>query len=391
MKTIQLCKPGVELTCKEHYEQIDEILASGRLTEGKWVQAFEKIVAGQTGADYVVTAPNATAALTIVFRMLKHSVGHYRDEVIMPAFTFSASLVAVLAAGFTPRFVDVLEDGTIDPKAVLEAASSQTAAVLAVDTFGLPCHIDELREVQQQMIKFSPIIVDSAQAFGATYKGKPWGNQGDIHVFSFAPSKVVTCGEGGAITFSKLDGNEDEAEAFNYLMRCCKNYGFHDKDRSDLVTAGHNGRLPELSAFIGCHSGWGWENEHCHRQHVCHFYYDSLDEFQFMPIHRDESDEDVLTYSSLCYCVVRVKNRDQLQNELADHKIESKPYFSPLLTSMSCFKGTSHLEYPYREGGYLNNSRDLAKQCLAIPCHSHLTDDDLTRVCAVIREYGEPV
>lgn len=392
METIQLCKPSVELTCKESYEQIDEILASGRLTEGKWVQAFEKIVARQTGADYVVTAPNGTAALTIVFRTLRHSVGPYRDEVIMPAFTFSASLVAVLAAGFTPRFVDVLEDGTIDPEAVLEAAGSQTAAILAVDTFGLPCHMDELRAVQQKMCKFSPIIVDSAQAFGAVYKGKPWGSQGDVHVFSFAPSKVVTCGEGGAITFSKLEGNEDEAEAFDYLMRSCKNYGFHDKDRKDLVIAGHNGRLPELSAFIGCQSGgWGLEKEQTHRQHVCHCYYGSLDEFQFMPIHRDDTeDQHEPTYSSLCYCVIRVKNRDYLQQELADHKIESKPYFSPLLTSMSCFRGTSHLEYPYREGGYLNNSRDLAKECLAIPCHSHLSDDDLARVCSVIREYGEP-
>ncbi len=213
--------------------RVVEVLRAGRYILGPEVQVFEREFADYLGVRHVVGVANGTDAITIALRAMGIEPG---DEVIVPSLTFYASAEAVASAGARPVFCDI-DPGTrnVSLATVRAAVTPRTKAVLAVDLFGCPAPIPELRELGL------PVLEDAAQAAGATLDGVRAGALGDAATFSFYPSKNLGCfGDGGAIA------TDDDAVA--ELARALRFHGSRDKQSFQYV--GYNSRLDEVQAAI---------------------------------------------------------------------------------------------------------------------------------------------
>jgi dTDP-4-amino-4,6-dideoxygalactose transaminase len=213
--------------------RITEVVQRGRYILGPEVDAFEREFASYLGVRHVVGVANGTDAITIGLRALGVGPG---DEVVLPSLTFYATAEAAVNAGAQPVFCDV-DHGTrnVTADTVRAALTPRTKAVVAVDLFGCPAPVTELRDFGL------PVLEDAAQAAGATWRGRRAGSLGDAATFSFYPSKNLACfGDGGAIATS----DDEVAE----LARTLRFHGSRDKRTFEYV--GYNSRLDELQAAI---------------------------------------------------------------------------------------------------------------------------------------------
>jgi len=225
---------------REERDAVDDVLSTGRLTDashegGKYVRAFEGKVKSLLGVKHVVAVNSGTAALHSVLLALGVKPG---DEVAIPSFTFVATANVVLACGAKPVFVDVKSDYNMDPSSLRKAMSPRTKVVMPVHLYGYPADMDEIREIASA--RSAAVVEDAAESMGATYKGTQTGKLSDAGCFSMYATKVVTSGEGGAIST-----DDDE---FAETVRLVRNHGMvHGYDTRHL---GLNYRLPELNAAI---------------------------------------------------------------------------------------------------------------------------------------------
>jgi dTDP-4-amino-4,6-dideoxygalactose transaminase len=214
-------------------ERMAEVLRHGRFVLGPEVDAFEREFASYLGVRHVVGVANGTDAITIALRAMGVRPG---DHVVAPAFTFYATAEAVVNAGARPVFCDI-DPGTrnVSVDTVRAAVTTATTAVVAVDLFGCPAPVPELRSLGL------PVLEDAAQAAGASWGGHRTGSLGDAATFSFYPSKNLGCfGDGGAIA------TDDDGIA--ELARALRFHGSRDKQTFEYV--GYNSRLDELQAAI---------------------------------------------------------------------------------------------------------------------------------------------
>jgi perosamine synthetase len=173
-----------------------EVLRSGRLSLGPMIDRFESLVAERVGAPYAAAVSSGTAGLHLLCRGAGLGPG---DEAITSPFSFVASANCFLLEGAAPVFADVDERTlNLDPAAVEAAITERTKAIVAVDIFGRPCELDELRALADR--HGLALIDDACEALGAEYKGAPLGSQGVAAVFAFYPNKQVATGEGGVVT-----------------------------------------------------------------------------------------------------------------------------------------------------------------------------------------------
>jgi dTDP-4-amino-4,6-dideoxygalactose transaminase len=214
-------------------ERVAAVLDAGVFVLGPEVQAFERELADYLGARHVVGVANGTDAITIALRALGVQPG---DEVVVPSFTFYASVEAVVTAGARPVFCDVdPQTRNVTPESVKAALTPRTRAIVPVDLFGCPAPVTELREFGV------PVLEDAAQAIGASIGGRRAGALGDAATLSFYPSKNLGAfGDGGAI----VTDDDDVAE----LARALRFHGSRDKLQFDYV--GYNSRLDEVQAAI---------------------------------------------------------------------------------------------------------------------------------------------
>jgi dTDP-4-amino-4,6-dideoxygalactose transaminase len=213
--------------------RIAEVMARGVFILGPEVAAFEQELAAYLGVRHVVGVGNGTDAITIALRALGIRPG---DEVVVPSLTFYATAEAAATAGATPVFCDV-DPATrnITPDTVRAVLTSRTKAIVAVDLFGCPAPVPELRELGL------PVLEDAAQAAGASLGGRRAGALGDAATFSFYPSKNLgALGDGGAIATD----DDDVAE----LARTLRFHG--SRDKSTFVEIGYNSRLDEIQAAV---------------------------------------------------------------------------------------------------------------------------------------------
>lgn len=179
-----------------------EVLRSGWLNEGKYVRQFESQLSQITGKETLAVS-SCTAALHLALVCENIGVG---DEVILPAQTFVATSTVILQCGATPVFADINPNtGNISPESIKEKITSRTAAIMPVHFGGLPCDIDEINSIAKENGLI--VIEDAAHALGTTYHGKPVGTLSDYACFSFQCIKLLTTGDGGAIT-SKISAND---------------------------------------------------------------------------------------------------------------------------------------------------------------------------------------
>ncbi|MBL7001144.1 MAG: DegT/DnrJ/EryC1/StrS family aminotransferase [Nitrosopumilus sp.] len=232
---------NIPILGKEEITAVTSILRNGDLTSastqgGKHVQAFEKSVSSFVKSKYTIAVNSGTAALQAALYTLNLKKG---DEVLIPSFTFVATANAIVSTGAKPVFVDILKENyTIDPDDLQKKITKKTRAIIPVHLYGNVANVERLSEIAK---KYNlPIIEDSAQSLGSTYKRKHTGTFFEMGCFSMYPAKVMTSGEGGFVVTNN--------KKFRDKLLMLRNHGMiHGYDTRIF---GLNLRLPEISAAI---------------------------------------------------------------------------------------------------------------------------------------------
>jgi dTDP-4-amino-4,6-dideoxygalactose transaminase len=222
-------------------ELVLEVLRSGRLSLGPAIDRFEELLAERVGAPYAAAVSSGTAGLHLLCHMAGFGPG---DEVITSPFSFVASANCFIFEGAAPVFADVdPQTLNLDPAAVEAAITDRTRGIVAVDIFGYPCELDELRAIADR--HGLALVEDSCQALGAEYRGAPIGSHGPSAVFAFYPNKQIATGEGGVVTTH----SEEEWRQLRSLRNQGRAYEggswFHH------VRLGFNYRWTDLQAALG--------------------------------------------------------------------------------------------------------------------------------------------
>ncbi|HDI58749.1 MAG TPA: DegT/DnrJ/EryC1/StrS family aminotransferase [Desulfobacteraceae bacterium] len=243
--------PGFEIFGEEERRQVQDVLDTGVLfrygfdaaRKGHWkARTFESEFAARLGTKHCHLCSSGSAALSIA--LAAAGIG-YGDEVVVPPFTFVATVEAVLLAGAVPVFAEIDETLCLDPGAVAQVLTPRTRAVVAVHMCGSMARIDELAELcrRQGLV----LIEDACQAVGGTFQGRALGTFGQMGCFSFDSVKTITCGEGGAVVTDDAD-----------LYRLAHQYADHghdhaqaDRGAEDHPILGMNARISELNAAVG--------------------------------------------------------------------------------------------------------------------------------------------
>jgi perosamine synthetase len=221
-------------------ELVLEVLRSGRLSLGPTIDRFEDLVAERVGAPYAAAVSSGTTGLHLL--CISAGIGP-GDEVITSPYSFAASANCFMYEGGIPVFADIdRRTFNLVPAAVEAAITARTKAIVAVDIYGYPCELDELRAIAER--HGLALIEDSCEALGARYRGAPLGSQGTSCVFAFYPNKQVTTGEGGMVT--------THSEEEWHLIRSLRNQGRPEPGGwLEHVRLGFNYRLSDIAAALG--------------------------------------------------------------------------------------------------------------------------------------------
>jgi dTDP-4-amino-4,6-dideoxygalactose transaminase len=221
-------------------ELVLEVLRSGRLSLGPTIDRFEELFASKVGAPYAAAVSSGTAGLHLLCVTAGIGAG---DEVITSPYSFAASANCFIYEGATPVFADVDPlTWNMDPAAVEAAVTPRTTAIVAVDIYGYPCELDELRAIAEK--HGLKLVGDSCEALGAEYRGRQLGSHGVPSVFAFYPNKQITTGEGGIVTTH----SEEEWRA----LRSLRNQGRGDDGGwLEHVRLGYNYRIDDVRAALG--------------------------------------------------------------------------------------------------------------------------------------------
>jgi perosamine synthetase len=365
---LHMSSPDIE---EADVQAVAEVVRSGRLALGPCAAAFENGLARYTGVEHGVAVSSGTAALHLVVRALGLREG---DEVLVPSFTFAASVNALLYERAIPVFVEVEPDtGNIDPQDLERRIGPRTRAIMVVDVFGHPAEWDAISAVASR--HRLPIIDDACEALGARYRGRRLGGFGRAAAFAFYPNKQLTTGEGGMIVTADADLAE--------LLRSLRNQG---RDAMgawlDHQRLGYNYRLDEMSAALGLSQLSRIDRLLERRQRVASLYEERLrgDRAVRLPAARPHVEVSWFVYVVTLDAGI---DRDQVMQALAEEGVPSRAYFPP-----------AHL-HPYMRqafgyrGGELPVTEALARRTLALPFHGKLTADDVDRVVSALERTVE--
>lgn len=342
---------------------LQRVMRSGWYVLGPEVEAFEAEFSKFCGADHCLGVGNGLDALKLVLQAMGIGKG---DEVIVPAFTFIATWLAVSAVGARPVAVDCqLESANIDAEKIEAAITSRTRAIIPVHLYGHPADMNAIRRIADR--HDIRVIEDAAQAHGAMYRGERAGHLADAAVFSFYPAKNLgACGDGGAVV-------TDDVDVATRISKI-RNYGSIEKYSHDLC--GCNSRLDELQAAVlraKLHRLPEWN---ARREKVAARYLEKLGDIDRLelPFPSDQ------VQPSWHLFVVRYPDRDGLRERLTYHNIET---------------GIHYPVPPYASGAYGNNSycaasypvaQHLSRTVLSLPIGPHMPEKDIGNVISAVKK-----
>ncbi len=346
------------------------------ISEGANVAAFEEHFAALFGYPYAVATSSGTDADIAACASL-YGLGAQRgDEIITPALSFCATANAILAAGFTPHFVDVeLETLNIDPDQIEAAISDRTAAIMVVHTMGKPADMDPIMEIARR--HGLRVIEDACEAHGAQYNGHYVGSIGDIGTFSFYVAHLVCCGEGGMAVTSSPE--------IEQLLRSVKSHGRPAGDiYFDFQRFGLNSKMNDMEAAVGLEGLSEFpETFRQRREHLQRLLEltDDLAEY----VHRlDEQPHELISPHAFPLVLKDPSHdRDKLYRYLEDAGIQCKTLFGSLPTQHAAFAFMGHRSGEFPVAEY------IGKNGLHFGCHRYLNDDDLVFAAQKLRAYFE--
>ena len=336
-------------------EEVRRVLESGALTMGPKVEELEELVAAACGVEHAVAVSNGTAALHLA--VLAAGIGP-GDEVIVPAYTFPATASVVRLAGATPVLVDI-DPATfnLDLAKVYDAVTPRTKAVLAVHLFGRPLDWEELQSAVPPDVL---LLEDAAGALGAKWRGMPCGGLGAAGCLSFHPRKIVTTGEGGAVT----TGDAELAAA----VRRLRHHGIAPD--GDIAEPSTNYRLADILCAVGIPQLHRLDDLLAERARVADGYGERLAGVVDVPS-ADEGD----THGWQAY-VIRLDRKDEALETLRAEGIEVQ------IGTYALHRFTA-----YADQGPFPGADAAFDRALALPLHSRLTDADLDRVAEGVRRF----
>jgi perosamine synthetase len=364
VRRIALSAPWID---ERDEELVLEVLRSGRLSLGPTGPRFEQLFAEAVGARFCAAVSSGTAALHLGVRLAGVGPG---DEVITSPYSFVASANCAIYEGATPVFADIdPRTLNLDPAAVEAAVTERTKAVVAVDIYGYPCELDELRAICDR--HGLALVEDSCEALGARYKGRPLGSHGHPATFAFYPNKQMTTGEGGAIT----TGSEEEHE----LLVSLRNQGrLETSSWLQHGRLGFNYRLDDVSAALGIGQLEKLDRLLAARGEVAARYGELLAGVDVEPPLADDADH----VRSWFVYVVKLPagvDRDGVAHRMGEQGVDCAPYL-PSIHLQSYMRE----RYGFREGMF-PVSEDASARTMAIPFHARLERDDQERVVDTLR------
>jgi dTDP-4-amino-4,6-dideoxygalactose transaminase len=380
------------------FEVVDS-LSSGWITSGPKVKALEEEICKLTGVSRSVCVNSWTSGAILVLKWFGIKEG---DEVIVPAYTYSATALAVLHCGAKPVMVDITNDFTIDVNAIEKAITSKTKVIMPVDIAGWPCDYDAINRlvnkgsVKNQFIAESDkqallgrilVISDAAHSIGAFYKGSPAGKLTDLTIFSFHAVKNITTAEGGAICLNLPNSfdNEEECKLMKLYTLNGQNKDAFTKSQAggwkyDILFAGLKVNMPDVCAAIGLAQIRKYESlllkerERVARSY--HTFFSKHELFELPPF------GDANRKSCFHLYALRLKKCTEVQRDLIIEEITQKGvavnvHFIPM-PMLTLFKnlGYNIEDYPV---SYDNYSREIS-----LPIYPQLTNEQIDYICEVV-------
>ncbi len=361
--------PMVDL--KTQYEQLKneidqavlEVLGSCHYILGPNVKAFEEESANALGVEYAIGCASGTDALHLALRAMDLKRG---EEVITTPFTFFASCEAISLEGGEPVFVDIEENTfNIDPNRIEDAITPKTRAIIPVHLYGLSVDMDAINTIAKQHNLV--VIEDSAQAFGAKFKGSMAGGMGHMGCFSFYPSKTLGAfGDGGMVTTNSAE--------FNDRLKALRDHGSHG--RYNHVMLGVNSRLDEIQAAILRIKLRHIDDFNHGRRRVAAVYNTYLKDCDV--ITPDSHNEESYYHVYHQYTILHPE-REKIAAALKANNIASAVHYPKTVHRQPVYeKHFQDLSLPISER--------ISEQCLSLPMYPEMTESQIQQVAEVIKE-----
>jgi len=379
--------------------EVVDSLKSGWITTGPKVNALEKEIKTLTNSQAVVCVNSWTSGTIMMLHWLGVKAG---DEVIVPAYTYAATALAVLHAGALPVMVDSCDDFNISIDAIRKAITPKTKAIIPVDIAGFPCDYEAIMSLVTEnkvLNMFQPtspiqqklgrilVVNDSAHSLGAYYsKDKHSGNETDIAIFSLHAVKNITTAEGGAICLNlpKPFDNKTLYSELHQMTLNCQTKDAYSKSKAggwkyDIVGFGMKINMADVNAAIGLAQIRQYPALLKERKRVFETYNKSFSSYDWAilpPMIRDEKETSYHIYA-LRIKDISEEQRDAIIDEIAENDVAVNVHFIPM-PMLTFFKnqGYNIADYPQ---AYKNYSHEIS-----LPVYPQLSDEEVNFVIKTV-------
>ncbi|MBQ4838291.1 MULTISPECIES: DegT/DnrJ/EryC1/StrS family aminotransferase [Pseudoalteromonas] len=350
---------------EELKEACSRVIDSGWYILGSETKQFESQFAQFCGTKFCIGVANGLDALTLTLKAwIELGKVEKGDEVIVPANTYIASVLAVTEAGLTPVFVEPEERShNICPQKIKDAVSSKTKVILPVHLYGQLADMKPIMEIAKEFDLL--VLEDSAQAHGAELDGKKAGSWGDASGFSFYPGKNLgALGDGGAIT------TDDESLAKTLVA--LRNYGSHVKYEN--LYQGHNSRLDEIQSAMLAVKLKYLPTEIANRRKVAEFYRSEINNpLISLP------EVDLQSAHVWHLFVVRTEHREALANHLIEHGVQTQVHYPIVPYKQEAYREYQHISLPLAER--------LQDEVLSIPISPYIDIEEQKKVITAMNSF----
>ena len=336
-------------------------------SKGRFVDEFPKKFAAFLGVKNATGVCNGTVALHLALTALGLGPG---DEVIVPTFTYIASVNPITQVGARPVFVDSLpETWQMSPKDFEKKINPRTKAVMVVHLYGHPCDMDSIMETARRHDLI--VIEDCAEAIGSLYKGRPAGSFGDIAAFSFFGNKTITCGEGGLVA-TNSDYLADKVVSLKGQGLARHREYWHD-------VLGFNYRMTNIQAALGLAQLERAEELIAAKINIAQWYQESIRALGLPVVFHGQKGEVRHSFWMNSILARTREEREGIRGHLAAEGIETRPTFYPVHT-MPIYS-SKYQALPVAE--------DIALRGINLPSYPDLTVNDVKYICKKISEVYE--
>jgi len=363
------------LVDKDDILDISKVIKRGmHWAEGPEIEEFEKSLADYLGVNYCVAMNSGTSALHAT--MLAYDIKK-NDEILVPSFTFISTANSALMVNAKPKFVDI-ENETygMNPKKLEKAITKKSKLIMPIHYSGLPCKIDKIRTIAKQNKQI--LIEDAAESLGAEINSKKIGSFGDASIFSFAGNKVLTTGEGGAVTTNSIKLYK-KCKLIRSHGRKIGNY-FLSTNKPEYVQLGYNWRMSTITAAIGLSQLNKIEKLIKLRRKNSKTLNSTLKKIPEITI-PPEPKNFKHVYQLYSILTPNQTMRNKLQKHLSDNGIMSKVFFYPVHLTSFYQKLKKHSN--------LNMTENISSRILSLPMYPNMTNEELYLISDSISEFFE--